>query len=207
MRPTLAGALTLAHERFLARTREPEARLSRNCTNDLCRGPHEPARNRSAECEANPSCAERDSRADRPAARPNPGCPPPNRCETNPSPPSARGLEQLAADQHPPGLAGARPDLVELGVPEQAARGNVVDVAVAAQRPDRLQRHPGRLLGGEHQAAGFPVAFRDAPESSSCTAFSCPIALAGSKITGLPDRAARIATAHLRSRLDIASGR
>src|SRR3546814_9750570 len=65
-----------------------------------------------------------------------------------------RLVEQLAADQHAADLAGAGADLVELGIAQQAARRIVVDIAVAAQRLDGLQRHPGRLLGGEENRPG-----------------------------------------------------
>src|SRR2546430_10551106 len=58
-----------------------------------------------------------------------------------------RLVEQLAADQHPSDLGGARADLVELGVAPQAPGRVVVDVTVAAERLNRLTRHPCRLLG------------------------------------------------------------
>src|SRR3546814_15101067 len=69
-----------------------------------------------------------------------------------------RLVEQLAADQHAADLAGAGADLVELGIAQQAARRIVVDIAVAAQRLDGLQRHPGRLLGGEENRPGGVLA-------------------------------------------------
>src|SRR5215213_10107740 len=50
-------------------------------------------------------------------------------------------LEQLPPDQHPPDLARPRPDLVELGVPQKPPRRVVVDVAVAAEKLDRVERH------------------------------------------------------------------
>src|SRR5712691_8275996 len=68
--------------------------------------------------------------------------------------PSFRLLENLPPDQHAPDLAGAGADLVELGVAQQAPGREVVDVAVAAQALDRLERHPGPLLGGEQDGAG-----------------------------------------------------
>jgi hypothetical protein len=61
-------------------------------------------------------------------------------------PPVRRCLgEQLAADQHAADFAGAGADLVQLGVAPQAADRVLVDVAVAAQRLDRLAGHPGGL--------------------------------------------------------------
>src|SRR4029079_10043839 len=67
--------------------------------------------------------------------------------------PSLRLVEELASDQHAADLAGAGADLVELGVAQQASRGKLSDVDVAAQGLDRLQRHPGRLLGREEDRA------------------------------------------------------
>src|SRR4030088_1155773 len=69
-------------------------------------------------------------------------------------PPSHRLRVQLAADQHPPDLAGAGADLVELGVAPQAPGRVFVGVADAAERLDRLARHPGRLLGRIQDRAG-----------------------------------------------------
>src|SRR5689334_16782669 len=59
------------------------------------------------------------------------------------NPPSPRLLEDLPADQHPADLAGAGADLVELGVAQQAAGRVVVDVAVAAETLDRVERDRG----------------------------------------------------------------
>src|SRR4029079_9566828 len=42
---------------------------------------------------------------------------------------SARLVEPLPADQHPPDLTGARADLVELGVTQIPSGGIIVDVA------------------------------------------------------------------------------
>src|SRR5215471_4449046 len=61
---------------------------------------------------------------------------------------SGRLVEELAADQHAPDLGGARADLVELRVAPQPPDGKLVDVAVAAERLDRLACHPRRLLRG-----------------------------------------------------------
>src|SRR4051794_10949898 len=55
--------------------------------------------------------------------------------------------EQFPSDQHPPDLAGAGADLVQLGVAPQAPQREFVDVAVAAVDLDALAGHPGRLLG------------------------------------------------------------
>src|SRR4051812_10984025 len=57
-------------------------------------------------------------------------------------------FENLPADQHAADFAGAGADLVELGVAQEPPTGEIVDIAVAAQTLDRLQRHPGRALGG-----------------------------------------------------------
>src|SRR6056297_3230253 len=66
----------------------------------------------------------------------------------------AGSTEQLAADQHAADLAGARADLVELGIAQQPPGGIFVDVTVAAEDLHRLQgeRHGG--AGGEQQAGG-----------------------------------------------------
>src|SRR6185437_4583416 len=51
-------------------------------------------------------------------------------------PASLRLVEQLAADQHPPDLRRAGPDLVQLRVAPQPADREFVDVAVAAETLD-----------------------------------------------------------------------
>src|SRR5690242_7680786 len=61
---------------------------------------------------------------------------------------SCRLAEQFTADQHPPDLAGAGADLVQLGVAQQTPGRIVVDVAVAAQALDRLESHPRCLFRG-----------------------------------------------------------
>src|SRR5262249_24054293 len=68
--------------------------------------------------------------------------------------PSPRLLVNLPPDQHAADFAGAGADLVELGVAQQPAGREIVDVAVAAQGLDRLQRHPGRTLGSVEDGAG-----------------------------------------------------
>src|SRR5579862_6713744 len=63
-------------------------------------------------------------------------------------------LENLPPDQHAADFARSSADLVELGVAQQAAGREVIDVAVAAKTLDRFQRHPGRALGGVQNGAG-----------------------------------------------------
>src|SRR5207253_9663886 len=58
-----------------------------------------------------------------------------------------RFVEQLASDQHPAYLRRSGADLIELGVAPQASRRELIDVPVAAERLDRLARHPRRFLG------------------------------------------------------------
>src|SRR6266496_4590077 len=54
---------------------------------------------------------------------------------------SLRGfLEQFPADQHAADLAGAGADLVKLGVTQQAPGRIVVDIAVAAEQLDGVER-------------------------------------------------------------------
>src|SRR5262245_62295008 len=69
-----------------------------------------------------------------------------------------RLLEQLASDQHPADLAGAGADLVELGVAQQAARRVIVDIAVAAEELDRIERDLRRLLARIQDGAGRVLA-------------------------------------------------
>src|SRR3954452_11057975 len=59
---------------------------------------------------------------------------------------SARLLENLPADQHAADLAGAGADLIELGVAQQASGRIIVDIAVAAQALDGVERERGRAL-------------------------------------------------------------
>src|SRR5258708_948637 len=75
---------------------------------------------------------------------------------------SNRFFEKLAPDQHAADLVGAGADVVELGVPEQSSGGKVVDVAVAAHRLDRLERHLHGVLGRKQQARRCVLA-RGAP--------------------------------------------
>src|SRR5712692_936382 len=69
-----------------------------------------------------------------------------------------RLLEHLAADQHAADLAGAGADLVKFGVAQEAAGRVVVDVAVAAEDLDGVERAGGRLLGGVEDGAGGVLA-------------------------------------------------
>src|ERR1700720_2485297 len=63
------------------------------------------------------------------------------------SQPRLRPVAQLAAHQPPPDLGRAGADLVQLGIAPQAPGRVFVNVAVAAERLNRLTRHPRRLLG------------------------------------------------------------
>src|SRR5258706_4089365 len=67
---------------------------------------------------------------------------------------SSRFFEELAPDQHAADLGGAGADVVELGIAEQTTSGEIVDVAVAAQRLDRVERDLHGVLGGEEEARG-----------------------------------------------------
>src|SRR5208282_828771 len=69
-----------------------------------------------------------------------------------------RLVEQLTPDQHAADLAGPGADLVQLGIPQQPSGRVVVDIPIPAETLDRLQRHPGRLLGGEQDRAGRVLA-------------------------------------------------
>src|SRR4029077_16648889 len=55
--------------------------------------------------------------------------------------------EDFAADQHAADLRGAGADLVELGVAQQPPGREIVDVAVAAEDLDRVERQRRRLFG------------------------------------------------------------
>src|SRR6202035_4312193 len=67
-------------------------------------------------------------------------------------------VEYLPPDQHAANLARAGADLVELGVAQQAAGRKLVDVAVAAEALDRVERHGRGLLGGVEDGAGGVLA-------------------------------------------------
>src|SRR3954451_16682777 len=67
-------------------------------------------------------------------------------------------LEQLTADQHEADFTGAGADLVKLGVTQQPTGRVFVDVAVAAQKLDRVERHLGRGLGSEQDGTGRIIA-------------------------------------------------
>src|SRR5512140_1520761 len=59
---------------------------------------------------------------------------------------SAGLVEDFPADQHAAEFAGAGAGVVELGVAQQAPGRIVVDVAVAAQALDGVERDRGRAL-------------------------------------------------------------
>src|SRR5688572_23043914 len=63
-------------------------------------------------------------------------------------------LENLAPNQHAANFAGSRSNLVELGVTEQPAGREVVNVAVATEALDGLQSGPCRPFGGIEDGAG-----------------------------------------------------
>src|SRR5579862_3479158 len=69
-----------------------------------------------------------------------------------------RLLENLPADQHAADFAGAGADLVELGVAQETPGGKIVDVTVAAEALDSLERHPGGALGCVKDRAGGVLA-------------------------------------------------
>src|SRR5258706_2447653 len=71
---------------------------------------------------------------------------------------SSRFFEELAPDQHAADLVGAGADVVELGIAEQAPRGKFVDVAVAAEGLDRVERDLHGVLGSEKKARGGVLA-------------------------------------------------
>src|SRR5690606_35770882 len=68
-------------------------------------------------------------------------------------------LEQLPADQHSPDFTGAGADLVQLGITQQATGGVVIDIAVAPEDLDSIQRGAGRLFGGieDHPGGVLPA--------------------------------------------------
>lgn len=56
--------------------------------------------------------------------------------------------KKLTAYQHPSNLTGARPDFVQLGIPQQASDRVLIGVTVAPQALNSLQTHPGCTLCG-----------------------------------------------------------
>ena len=48
--------------------------------------------------------------------------------------------EQLSTHQHASNLGGARTDFIEFGVPEQPARRVIIDISVAAQQLNGIER-------------------------------------------------------------------
>src|SRR5580658_4918410 len=88
---------------------------------------------------------------DAPSPRPSPR----TRGEGVASVPASAGLfEKLAADQHAADFGSAGTDFVELGVAQQPAGREVVDVAVAAEDLDGFERHPGCAFGSIQDRAG-----------------------------------------------------
>src|SRR5215468_11063284 len=71
---------------------------------------------------------------------------------------SPRLLINLPPDQHAADFARPGADLVELGVAQQTAGGEIVDVAVSAEALDGLKRHPGCPLCGVEDGAGGVLA-------------------------------------------------
>src|SRR5579862_6638127 len=57
-------------------------------------------------------------------------------------------VEQLPPDEHAADFGCAGADFVELGVAKEPPGREVVDVAVAAEALNRLERHPGGAFGG-----------------------------------------------------------
>src|SRR5262245_53370835 len=64
------------------------------------------------------------------------------------TPSSLRLFVQLATDQHAPDLARAGADLIKLGVAQQPPGRIIINVSIATEALDRLERHPGRALAG-----------------------------------------------------------
>ena len=60
--------------------------------------------------------------------------------------------QNLPSDEHTADFACARADLVELGVAKEPTRGVVVDVAIAAEKLDGVERKPGGRFGGKQIA-------------------------------------------------------
>src|SRR3981081_4563127 len=71
---------------------------------------------------------------------------------------SRRFLEKLPAGQPGPERAGAGDELVKLGVAQQPGGRIVVDVTVAAEQLDRVERALRRLLGCIENGAGCILA-------------------------------------------------
>ena len=65
--------------------------------------------------------------------------------------------KQLTPDQHAADLAGARADLVQLGVAPQAAGGVVVGVADAAERATQVALDAIQILGGAGYTNDYPL--------------------------------------------------
>src|SRR5213595_3871950 len=72
--------------------------------------------------------------------------------------PLRRFFEQFPPDQHATDFAGAGADLVEFGVAQQPPGRIVVDVAVAAEQLDGVERALRRLLRRVEDRAGRVLA-------------------------------------------------
>src|SRR6476469_7819875 len=66
---------------------------------------------------------------------------------------SARLSKQFPADQHAPDLAGASAEFVELVVPEQPSGAVVVEVSVAAEQLNGVERDLRRLFRSDQDRA------------------------------------------------------
>src|SRR4030095_8680491 len=75
-------------------------------------------------------------------------------------------VEEFSSNQHPAYLRGAGADFVELRVAPQAPGRIVVDVAIAAQRLDRLTGHPRGFFRRVQNRAGGILA-RGTPGKSA----------------------------------------
>src|SRR5437773_10782398 len=75
-------------------------------------------------------------------------------------------VEQFPPDQHPSYLRSAGTNLVQLGITPQPTGGEFVDIAIAAQRLDRLTGHPCRLFRSIEYRTGGVFARRFAAVAS-----------------------------------------
>src|ERR1700733_6875655 len=67
---------------------------------------------------------------------------------------SARVLKELAPDQHAADFARPRTDLVKFGIAQQTAGGVIIDIAIAAQGLDGIERAASGALAGKKNAPG-----------------------------------------------------
>src|SRR5690606_8407654 len=68
--------------------------------------------------------------------------------------------DNFATDQPTTDFAGARTNLVELGIAQKPASRILIRITVAAEQLDRVERNLRRPLGGEKDAAGRILACR-----------------------------------------------